>query len=186
MGGPLSFLAWQHSSGFEIFPFVFWLILPVIIWRKMLDKSYFSFKGIKKIDWMILFGVLALSFIVMFIIPHIESLKDYYMPPENFGTAKKIAFAKKIMIWNFSWLIGYEFLFRYVFFKKCLEQDKYYYLITLFEVLYHFNKPYPEMVGVFFLSIFLTYWTRLRRNFLIPLVAHFLIELSLLLFIVSV
>lgn len=120
----------------------------------------------------------------MFIIPHIDSLNNYYKGQSHISFDDKIIFAKRLMIWNFSWLIGYEFLFRFVLLKQCLKHDKCYYLITLFEVLYHFNKPYPEMLGVFFLSIFLTYWVRLRKNFLIALIGHFLVECSLLLFLI--
>ena len=133
---------------------------------------------------MILGGILFLSFLAMFIIPHIDSLNNYYKAQSNISFDDKIIFAKRLMIWNFSWLIGYEFLFRFVLLKQYLKHDKYYYVITLLEVLYHFNKPYPEMFGVFFLSIFLTYWVRLRRNFLIALLGHFFVECSLLLFLI--
>ena len=101
-----------------------------------------------------------------------------------------------MMVWNLSWLPGWEFLHRYFLLKavqrEALDRGRFlpgwrwaqwaWLLVPVSETLYHLQKPGLEAVGMFAFSVVLTFWCLKRRNWLFGFLLHLTIEVELLVF----
>ncbi|MCL4694164.1 MAG: CPBP family intramembrane metalloprotease, partial [Candidatus Hydrogenedentes bacterium] len=90
------------------------------------------------------------------------------------------------MLWTFSWLIGWEFLHRYFLLRPFAARwPRFGWLIVPFsEGVYHLQKAPIEAAGMVVFSLVLTAWALRRRNALLPFLAHLLVEIELVLFLV--
>jgi hypothetical protein len=119
----------------------------------------------------------------MWLIPRIPELRVIYLPMSLLPPAEKPAVAAGQLLWTLSWLPGWEFLMRYLLLGVvAMRWPRYgWLLVPLVEGAYHLQKPLMGAGGMLLLSLVLTRWALLRRNGLLPLLAHFLIEVELVL-----
>ncbi|MBU1162424.1 MAG: hypothetical protein KKF96_07695, partial [Proteobacteria bacterium] len=112
--------------------------------------------------------------LVIAIIPIVPSLADYYKPG-------RINFSHRFF-WLLAWFPGWELMHRCLLaYHIPRSLPKYsWLLIPLFEGLYHFNKPWPEMLGMFAWSGVLTFWTINRKNACLAILAHLVLECLLI------
>lgn len=184
----LSELLPAFSNGFDWRKFLLWLIFPIILYRllKLPQKISFSFNEIQKKDWLIILFISLLAGLSMLLIPHIDALNQYYVQRGEVSFEQKIAFIKFQSLWIFSWAFGWEYLIRFFWLNSFEERhlSKAIYILPIIEVLYHFNKPWPEILGVLALSLFLVGWTIKRRNMLPAMLTHLLIEFILIFYLI--
>jgi membrane protease YdiL (CAAX protease family) len=159
-------------------------VIPVSLSFKSFDITFFSFNKVKKVDYLILFLIVSVGICSMFVIPHLDVLKDYYVSDYKLSSNEKYQYLKYQIIWIFSWLIGWEFIHRYLVIKSFNKKKIYHalWILPILEGFYHINKPWPEMLAAFAFSWILTKWTLKRSSVLFPLLAHLIIELELILF----
>ena len=88
----------------------------------------------------------------------------------------------------FPWLLGWEFLYRYVLLRRLQTRfpDNGWLLVPFLEGFTHLSKPLPETAAMVAFSLVLTPWVWRRRCVLVSLLAHGLIEVQLMLFLVLV
>ena len=176
---------WVSSSGFDWFKFVTWFAIPFAAALPWLDLHALSFKRWKRMDLWLLAGLAGVGAVAVIIIPLLPGVRDIYPGYGVLPAADKQAFAVRHMIWVFSWLIGWEFLHRYTLLRAW---DAWlprvgWLIVPLSEGLYHLQKPLLEALGMVLFSLVLTYWARKRRNVLLPFLAHLIIEIELLIFL---
>ncbi|HIJ64413.1 MAG TPA: CPBP family intramembrane metalloprotease [Candidatus Hydrogenedentes bacterium] len=186
-------LSWRLSFGFDGFKFVAWLVLPLLfmMMRGQMDWRFFSFRRWRKGDWGLLVAMLGLGALVMAVVTLVPSLRQTYSSMNRLATAAKIqqAFLGPYgLVYMGSWLIGWEFIHRYALLRQ-LENvwPRYGWLIIpVIEGIYHLQKPLAEAAGMVAFSLVFTLWALKRHNTLLPLLAHAIIEIELLLFILFV
>lgn len=172
------------STGVDFFKLLFWLVVPLIFSIKHFDKNFYSFKNIKRADILYLSLVIVVGICSMLLIPYIDVLRDYYVMESSLSSSENFSYISYQICWIFSWLIGWEFIHRY-FLIKSIKESKIYlalWILPIIEGLYHLNKPWPEILAVLLFSWVLTRWTLKRSNALLPLLAHFIIEIELIIF----
>jgi membrane protease YdiL (CAAX protease family) len=177
----------MFENGFDTRKFLLWLVFPLTYFIAMKPKGEIqaSFAQIKKKDWLIICSISILAVGAMFIIPYIDVLSQYYVDRSHVSNDHKIAFLKFNLFWIFSWALGWEFLIRFLWMNSFeTSKRKFCYgLIPLIEILYHYNKPWPEIIGVGALSLVLVHWTIKRKNMLPAMIAHIIIELILVIYL---
>ena len=183
-------------AGFDLFKFVFWLVIPFMACLWHMDWRYLLFSRWKKWDLILVGGLAALGMGVMFIIPHAPALKAIYPSMGNLSPERKITYVQAVMAWNVSWIFGWEFLHRYCLLRvvqrealigqwglPAWKRNQWYWLaVPLSETLYHLQKPGLEAVGMGAFSVVLTLWCLKRKNWLLACMVHLIIEVELLLF----
>ncbi len=100
--------SWHLENGFDAFKFVAWFVVPLAFSFRRLEAGYFTFARWRRLDWVILGVLSAFGAAAMVLIPLVPSLKAVYSGFAGPGQAVRH------LIWTFSWLIGWEFLHRYV------------------------------------------------------------------------
>jgi membrane protease YdiL (CAAX protease family) len=99
--------------------------------------------------------------------------------------SSKLSWASHKMIWNISWLTGWEFLHRYLL-LTCFEKafpKKGWFAVCMIEFVFHFQKAFLEAIGMLIFSVIVTYWAYKRKNIVLPFFAHLMIESFLVIFI---
>lgn len=183
-----SFLDWKLDSGFDGFKFIFWFVIPSLFVFKA-NKFKINFpKKINRIDLSVFVAVIVIGLIAILTIPSIEVLKDYYVVKVKLSDSQRLEFLKRNTMWIISWALGWEVLFRSFLFNSFDQsnQKMALWLFPLFEGLYHFQKPFPEIIGMVLFSFFLTYWTIKRKHVLYAIVFHLIIEFELIFFLLSI
>ncbi len=184
-------LALRMDGGFDVFKFVAWLVVPLLLGLRGFDVRYFTFRRCKRFDWVLL-GIATLGgAVLMLLLPWLPGAGTYYggwggHPPEL-----RNALLSYHLWWTVSWLLGWEFVHRYFLVKSFLaawpKRGATVVLIAvpLLETAYHAlqQKPPLECLGMLALSVLLCAWTLHRRNALLPFLAHLAIELELLVFL---
>lgn len=173
--------SWRLGNGFDAFKFVAWFVIPLAFSFRRLEAGYFTFSRWRKLDWVMLGVLSALGAAAMALIPFVPSLKAVY------GSFTRPDQAVGLLIWTLSWLIGWEFLHRYVLLTHIDARwpNWAWLVIPVIEGAYHYGqqKPWPETLGMVALSLVVTSWARWRRNVLLPFLVHLVIELELILFL---
>jgi hypothetical protein len=183
-------------AAFDVYKFLFWLVIPFVacLWR--MDWRYLLFSRWKKWDLILVGGLAVLGMAVMFIIPHVPALKAIYPSMGALSIEQKMAYVQRAMLWNVSWIFGWEFLHRYCLLRvvqvapltgrwglPAWKPSQWYWLaVPISETLYHLQKPGLEAVGMFAFSVVLTLWCLKRKNWLLACLVHLIIEVELLLF----
>jgi membrane protease YdiL (CAAX protease family) len=186
--GLLSWISPWPLSHFDFFKFLFWFTLPFLACIPAMDWKALGFKRWKKWDGPILVGLAIAGLLAVLLIPHIPSLASAYHGLAEVSTSQKAAFLAIQAFWIFSWLLGWEFLHRYVLLRHAAAQWPRYgwLLVPLSEGLYHLPKPGIEALGMVLLSIILTRWALHRGNILLPFLVHLIIEIELVLFLLFI
>lgn len=175
-------LRWTHRSGFDLFKFVFWLVIPLAAAAPFLEWQFFTFRRWKRGDWVILAALTAAGLAALVVVPHIPQLRAMYPDQSHYPAEVKQAQILRLLIWDLSWLPGWEFLHRYTLLRAATARWPRYgwLLVPLCEGLYHLPKDWLEALGMTAFSLVATFWAWRRRNLLLPLVAHAAIEVALL------
>ncbi len=186
LGLPASATGWMGTrafQGFDVFKFLFWFVVPFALCLRGMDWGAYGVTRWKRRDLYFLFGLAVTGMLAMQIIPLIPELRNIYPDLSERSLDYKLAFALRQSIWVFSWLIGWEYLHRYFMLRPLSNRWPRvgWLLVPLAEGLYHLQKPGPEALGMVLFSVVLCLWTLRRRNILLPFLAHFIIEVELVL-----
>lgn len=187
IGLPDASIAWLRTplaQRVEVFDMIFWLIVPFIACLRGMDWKAFGFGRLGKWDYALLLLIGIGGMAVMFIIPHIPELQSTYPTRAHLSSEQKWDYVISKTVWNLSWLLGWEFLHRYLLLRSAIAKSfrHGWLLVPLSEGLYHLQKPLLECFGMVFFSIVLTRWAMARGSVLAPALAHFLIEVDLMVF----
>jgi membrane protease YdiL (CAAX protease family) len=180
LGIDTSFLSATGPYGFEYFKFIAWLVIPAMVAAPTIDKRYFSNERWRRSDYYILLALIGAGLLTVALARFIPSVASYYHATGDWSLDFKVAESLRKLVWICSWLIGWEFLHRYVLlvtFKQAWPRYGWM-LIPILEVFYHIlqQKPGVELVFVGIGGVLLTYWAVRRRNTLLPLIVHFVID----------
>ncbi|NLN93864.1 MAG: CPBP family intramembrane metalloprotease [Candidatus Hydrogenedens sp.] len=170
------------ADHFDLFKFVFWFLLPFLFSYQKLDKDWIMPGKFQRKDWYFTAFLFLTGFIVLAALLLTPSLRHYYGQKEWVGASAKFQRAVRFLIWETSWLPGWEFLCRYVFLRALLQiRPRYLWLLLpVVEGLFHLQKPLIEALGMTVFSLFLTGWTVRRKNLFLPFCAHLFVEVLLL------
>lgn len=165
----------------EVFKLVFWLFIPLAFCWKNFDRGWYGVARWQRTDIILLITLAAIGGLALMTIPLMPGLREGYIGIGSMSPEIKREFVIGITIWNLTWLPGWEFLMRYVLLRTATAQWPRFgwWLVPLAEGLYHLQKTMPEMLAAVAFSAVLTYWAFKRRNGLLPLVAHLIIEIEL-------
>ena len=186
--------AWRHESGFDLFKFIAWLAVPVALTRPWRDLGWFGFNRWKRRDLALLAGLFLLGAFAVAAVAWIPSLREMYPSLGEHSSAVRWQFVITTLVWLSSWLIGWEFLHRFVLARALADAFPRRpvlaacAIIPVIEALYHLaqGKGALESAGVLVFGILLTSYAVHRRNVLLPFLAHLFIELALVAFLVLV
>ena len=179
---------WGGGSGFDGFKFVAWLVVPFVIVVRRMDWGCFGLGRWKRTDWLLLGGLAVAGGLAMAVVAMSDTLRSTYPSMAGAAFAEKLRFLTYNLLWLLSWLIGWEFLHRYFLLKPLSARwPKWGWLmVPISEGVYHLQKPALETLGMVAFSLVLTYWAMKRRNATLPFLAHLIIELELLAFMLLV
>ena len=177
--------AWRLSTGFDLYKFITWFVIPFAVSFRWMDWGYFGIKRWQRRDVYILVSLAGAGILAMLVIPFVPSLHATYPGWSRFPAITRWHLATGHLVWTFSWLIGWEFLHRYTLARTLAARWPHYgwLIVPLFEGLYHLQKALPEAAGMVVFSLFVTRWSLQRRNVLLPFLAHLFIELENLAFL---
>ena len=164
--------------GADLFKLTAWFIIPFAVCIPRMDWAYFGFKRWRRIDYYLLGGLVAAGLVAVLAIPLFPGLR---------GALPSVGFLHN-MVWTFSWLLGWEFLHRYLLLRRlgeCWPRFGWL-LIPVFEGAYHLTwwpaLAMPAAMVAF--SLVVTPWALRRQNTLLPFLAHLAVELELSAFLV--
>lgn len=182
--GWIAWLRTPLAQRIEVFCALFWFIIPFLACLRAMDWGAFGLRGLNRWDALLLTAVAVAGVAVMFIIPQFPELRAIYPTHSALTNDQKWNYVISKTVWNLSWLIGWEFLHRYVLLRAAIGRFPQYgwLLVPLSETLFHLQKPLAETAGMLVFSVFLTRWAMARGNVLAPALAHFFIECDLILF----
>lgn len=184
-GVSLNALSWLHYrqwQSFDLFKFTFWLVLPFLFCLPRMEWGWLSPLRMQARDWLGLLFIAAAGAGAMKLIPMVPELRQLYPALSHLPGEARWEYFQAQLMWTLSWLIGWEFLHRYLLLRagNAISSGWGWLLVPLVEGLYHLQKPLLEAVGMVTLSVVLTQWTLRRRTLIPALLAHFVIELQLL------
>ncbi len=179
-----AWLQWRLPQKFDVYSFFFWLALPFLLCVRGLDWGAFGWARFKRADWIVLALLAAVGAAAMFLIPYVPELRRTYPNLSHLEHGVKLDYFRGQLIWILSWLPGWEFLHRYFLLRALAARWPRFgwLLVPLAEGLYHLQKPLLEAGGMVLLSLVLTRWALARNNVLLPFLAHFIIEIEVVLF----
>ncbi|MBI1318245.1 MAG: hypothetical protein GC168_04730 [Candidatus Hydrogenedens sp.] len=180
--------ALEHTTfhSFDVFKFLAWFLIPFLMCLPWMDWRAWGWARWKRSDWYLLGALLFVAVAVVFSIPFLPGIRHYYRPVDLPLKDKFVAIVV-YATWTISWLPGWEFLHRYLLLRSLQRLEiKYDWLIVPFvEALYHLPKQILETAGMFLYGFLATRWTKARGSWLLPLLFHLSIELSLAVFMVG-
>ncbi len=173
------FFARPMLYGADVFKFVAWFVVPFVFCLPRLDLGWFGVKRWTRNDYYLFAAVIVVEFIAVVSVVLLPKLRAA-LP--NLHDESVLQF----LIWNLSWLVGWEFMHRYVLLRRLSASWPRWgwMLIPFYEAAYHL--PWPSLAmpaGMFVFSCIATYWALKRRNGLLPFLAHLIIECQLTLFL---
>lgn len=163
------------ANGFNLYEFAAWFVIPLLLSLPGLEAGYFTFARWRRADYALLGMVAVAAGVVWAALLWWPSVSAYY------GGAR--APMSWYLWWNASWLVGWEFLHRYVLTRTLLRTGiaGLWLLVPMVEAGHHAlaHKPWPEVAGMLLFSLAATSWTVWRRNAVLPFIAHAAIEATL-------
>jgi Type II CAAX prenyl endopeptidase Rce1-like len=176
----------DHLGKFSLpanqYRFIFWFSVPVVFYLLTVYSAenrreilhWLDIRALSRKEWHAAIALMAGMVLVIAVIPLVPSLADYYKPG-------RISVGRRL-IWLSAWFPGWELMHRCLLayhIPRSLPPNAWL-LIPLFEGVYHFNKPWPEMLGMFAWSGVLTFWTIKRKNACLAILAHLVLECLLI------
>lgn len=197
MRGSTWLIDWAGLSvrwrGMDLFKFVVWFVVPFAFALPALDKAYFGFGRWRGIDWVLLATIVGGGGLVMLLLPYIPGVGEYesYQGWGQQSADWRRTEVARQLLWTFSWLMGWEFMFRYWLvrsFRQAWPEKGWRGLLIaapFMEGMYHViqNKPALECLGMAVLSLAFCAWALHRRNSLLPFLGHLAIEIELIAFL---
>jgi membrane protease YdiL (CAAX protease family) len=185
LGLHLDFLKQIWMSRLDVFKLLFWFVIPFVFCLRHMDWGALGIRGWKRMDYIILAVLAVLGLGAVFLIPHVPQLRYIYASLAEASPEQKWIAFRGQLVWVASWLIGWEFLHRYVLLRQAqrLWPVWGWLLVPFSEGVYHLQKPALEALGMVVFSIILTQWAIRRKNVLLPFLAHLIIEVELILFL---
>lgn len=169
--------------GLDLFKLGAWLGLPFLLSLYKMDWGCFGFRRWRKVDYYFLAALgIASLFAIIVAFETWPGLQNYYRLYGARSWGFKLDYVTHMFLWTASWLLGWEFMHRYFLLRPCDKVwPRFGWLIVPFsEGLYHLvQKSWVEAAGMVALSLVVTLWVVRRRNLMLPLMAHFVIELEL-------
>ncbi|MCX5771885.1 MAG: CPBP family intramembrane metalloprotease [Candidatus Hydrogenedentes bacterium] len=177
-------LRWRGPWGADLFKFTAWFLVPLVLSLPRLDPGWFGVRRWRRADWWLLGGLAIAGAAAVAIIPLVPSLRATYGGMSSLPSAHRWLVLRHDMVWTLSWLLGWEFMHRYFLLRPLMRSWPRYgwLIIPVFEGAYHLQKPLIEAAGMVAFSLVLTYWAKKRQNALLPFLAHFFVELELMVF----
>jgi hypothetical protein len=166
--------------GADLFKFTTWFLIPFVFCLPSMDWGWYGLKRWKRVDYYILAGAIAVELLAVFSLMLLPKLRS--LMPDLHGES-----LFRFTMWNLSWLIGWEFMHRYLLLRRlAVLKFKFAWLaIPIFEAAYHLVWASLAMpLGMLIFSLIATYWSLKRRNGLLPLIAHLIIEFQLTVFLI--
>jgi hypothetical protein len=176
----------DHLGKFSLpanqYRFIFWFAVPFVFFLLTVYSAesrseilhWLDVRALSRKEWHVASALTLCMVLAIAVIPLVPSLADYYKPGRiNVG---------RRLIWLAAWFPGWELMHRCLLayhIPRSLPRHAWL-LIPLFEGVYHFNKPWPEMLGMFAWSGALTYWTIKRKNACLAILAHLVLECLLI------
>jgi membrane protease YdiL (CAAX protease family) len=172
-------------GGLEVFPLVFWFLIPLAWTWSRLEGGWFSFARLEWRDLRVYLVVAGVGLLALVAIPFFPGLRSTYPSLSVIPLGERLRFAGKFLLWVPSWLIGWEFLYRYFLLRPVSERwpENGWLLIPILEGINHLGKPSLEALSMVLFSMVLTPWALGRRSVLATFLAHALIEVELLVFL---
>jgi hypothetical protein len=173
-------LRWTLGD-FDLYKFIVWLLLPLAFAWRRLDRGWYGIARWKRRDAFILAALLLAGFAALLLIPRLPGVAELYPGTRLLPAHERWVLFGAQLLWSLSWVPGYEFLMRYLLLRAASARwpRHGWWLVPLAEGLYHLQKPWIECAAMVLFSILLTRWALVRRNGLLPLLAHLLVELEL-------
>jgi hypothetical protein len=176
----------DHNGKFSLpanhYRFIFWFTVPLVLFLLTVFLSedrrvilhWLDVRSISRKEWYVASALMLFLVLVIAVIPIVPSLADYYKPGRI-----NVSYQ---FFWLLAWFPGWELMHRCLLaYHIPRSLPKYsWLLIPLFEGLYHFNKPWPEMLGMFAWSGALTFYTIKRKNACLAILAHLVLECLLI------
>lgn len=180
-------VTWDLFQRVDFFKLLFWLIIPVLfsVWR--LDWAFWGWRRVKKLERYLLLAAPVVAVGVMFAIPYLPGVRDLYQQVPPTSLTRKIETAISYNLYVFSWLLGWEFLHRYVLLRAAsvLFPKWGWLLVVVSETAYHLVKPPLECAAMAVFSVCMTQYAMRRKNGTFPFLVHFIIENALLVFLLA-
>ncbi len=175
----------REWAKFEAFKFIAWFIVPLAFSLYRFDPGYFGVRRWKRSDIAVLGILIVCGIGAVSLIPFFPGLSQIYHGLGERSADVRWEFARGQLLWTFSWLVGWEFLFRYFLMRNVVAGygRHAWLIIPVLEFAYHLQKPFSEALLAGGGGVVLTYWALQRKNVLLPFLAHLSIELALLVFI---
>lgn len=166
---------------FDLFKFGVWLLIPLALCWRTLDHGWFGIARWRRSDALILLALVVAGALALLLIPQLPGVAELYPGTSRLPAEGQHALFIGQLVWSVSWLPGYEFLNRYLLLRAAAARWPRYgwWLVPLAEGLYHLQKPGIECVAMVVFSMILTRWALARRNGLLPLLAHLVVEIEL-------
>lgn len=187
LGVDWSVLRWRGASGVDWFKFAAWFVVPVVLALPRMDWGAWGVTRWRRMDGAILAGLAMLGMAAVALTRLVPALEALYPSYAGYPAEWRADYAQRQLVWIASWLLGWEFLFRYFLLVplRRLHPAWALALCPLIEAGYHLaQKPtaWLEALGMAVFALVLCAWALRRRNALLPLLAHALIEFELLAF----
>jgi hypothetical protein len=175
-----------EGSGFDVFKFVAWFLAPFLflLVLRRIDWGYFGVTRWRRRDVIFLAALIVAGMLAVLSILVFPSLRQWYPSMEEAPAFAKWRFATHALVWTVSWIVGWEFIHRYALLTQLARVAPRFgwLLIPVIEGVYHLQKDPLEAGAMVVFSLVLTRWALVRRNVLLPFLAHLAVEIELLLF----
>jgi membrane protease YdiL (CAAX protease family) len=176
---------WLHAPllrEFDLFKLTAWGVIPFLLCLWRLDTGWFGMGRWKRSDRTLLIACCVLAVAAVGLVRLVPQLAEIYpAAPRGWTFSKRLILFGGGLLWVASWLPAWEFLHRYFLLRRVsADFPKYGWLVVpLSETLYHLHKPPLETAGMLVFSLLATWWTLKRRNLLLPLLVHLVVEVAL-------
>ena len=176
---------WLHAPllhQFDLFKLTVWGIIPFLLCLWRLDTGWFGLDRWKRSDRALLLVCCVLAVAAVGLVRLVPQLAEIYpAAPQGLAFSKRLLLFGGGLLWVVSWLPAWEFLHRYFLLRRVSADFPQYgwLIVPLSETLYHLQKPPLEAAGMLVFSLLATWWTLKRRNLLLPLLVHLVIEIAL-------
>ncbi len=179
---PPSWVSTPPVSRVDAFKLIWWFIIPFLMCLPRMEWRWFSPQNWKRMDWLLLAGLIVLGSMAVVSVRFIPALRNTYGGMSHLSSELKRGYSIGYLVWIGSWLPGWTLLHRYFLLRIVMRRFPRYgwLLIPISETLYHLQKPLIEAGGMLVFSLLLTGWSVKRRNVLLPFIAHLYVEIALL------
>ncbi len=170
-----------NPTNYNAFRFVFWFIIPCILFFLTLYihpirkdyRDWLNPKYVNRKDVILVISITVCFMLVLLFMPYIPGVNTYYRQG-NFNLFN-------YSLWLIAWLPGWELMHRVLLLMQAEQIHKRWawLMVPMLEGIYHYGKPVLEVMAMFGFSFLMCWWTMKRRNALVPITAHLLIELLL-------